>query len=814
MCEKPNSNMESFNGSLKLDAHPRASSLSINNVIFKGSYIKKTDYIFGVIIYTGTDTKIMKNVFKNKYKPGFINKEVNLYTIIIVFFTLICVFISVLCKWTEDDKFKNGNHFLLITVKDDLFESIVKFILLYANTIPISILIIVDIISIIQSILIENDNRISTFENDESECLPSSESEPYIDLRLSSVTDDFFKKYTFFLNNIKKNISFTNLYTSLVSTRSDRNDNNGNNIDNNASNNHNDNKRKSSLNLIEDGSINDKSPNDNGVKYDNNHSSCNYYKSTYDKFSQIDAKAERDNHTHTDGKNSVTEEAVNNSNKMNMEKIISISEKIKNYFIFKKKVIHNMEKNTNNDNGDNGDNGDKENKNDRNNLLKCDKNAESNALTHKLKENEDLNNKFLDNIKNKQESESTSKIVKSINGDINKNYTRISTNKGILINNNDYYNERKKKNILHKIFPFFFNNNKKNQTTYYDINKKKSLISQVGNSCVLKNSHYDGGSHNSVSYFNDSCYKGSHYNSSHYNDKFMSNNSKYGWGLCLNSNMHGDLGNVDFIFTDKTGTLTNNDMCFNMCSIGDRTYGSINIKRVKRKKYKKNAKKDKDYNNNKHYGHTAHNKKSHIPISELDDTHSLKNRLLKKLSYSSNRDDVKQSTTNKLLDEKRFSKKENVNNNYCKNDNNCNKNVNNIITNGYRNSGNNNNHVGNNTINPEDNLNNDSKCIMADTGHNVTNGERTLNKRFHIQNSYNKNPAQSLSYDSTWDNKNTSSNYFVEKYERSIKNRLSSASISSEPISYGHWNYPLHNSNNSFSTSFNSDSCSSSFSSY
>ncbi|SBT71478.1 guanylyl cyclase, putative [Plasmodium malariae] len=225
ICEKPNSNMESFNGSLKLDAYPRATSLSINNVVFKGSYIKNTDHIFGVIIYTGTDTKIMKNMLRNTYKFGYVNKELNMYTIITIFFTLICVFISVLCKWTEDDKFKSGTHFMLITTKDNLFESIIKYILLYSNTIPISILITVDLISIFQSIIIENDNRISTFENESSDPSAIDENEQVIDLKMNKSCKDF-RNYAFFMNHFskrnfsKKRYSYTNNESNSVNRKS------------------------------------------------------------------------------------------------------------------------------------------------------------------------------------------------------------------------------------------------------------------------------------------------------------------------------------------------------------------------------------------------------------------------------------------------------------------------------------------------------------------------------------------------------------------------------------------------------------------
>lgn len=40
------------------------------------------------------------------------------------------------------------------------------------------------------------------------------------------------------------------------------------------------------------------------------------------------------------------------------------------------------------------------------------------------------------------------------------------------------------------------------------------------------------------------------------------------FGLCRNSDLIEELGQIDFVFSDKTGTLTQNKMVFKKCSIG------------------------------------------------------------------------------------------------------------------------------------------------------------------------------------------------------------------------------------------------------
>ncbi len=60
-CDLPNESLEQWDGNIRSKLLPKEINCSIKNVLLRGCTLKNTDYVFGIVLYVGNDTKIMQN---------------------------------------------------------------------------------------------------------------------------------------------------------------------------------------------------------------------------------------------------------------------------------------------------------------------------------------------------------------------------------------------------------------------------------------------------------------------------------------------------------------------------------------------------------------------------------------------------------------------------------------------------------------------------------------------------------------------------------------------------------------------------------
>ena len=84
-CEAPNNAIYKFEGQW-LQENEQAIPLGADNIILRGCSLRNTDHVYGVVIFTGHDTKIMMNSMAAKYKFSGLETYTN-YAIAVVLLT-------------------------------------------------------------------------------------------------------------------------------------------------------------------------------------------------------------------------------------------------------------------------------------------------------------------------------------------------------------------------------------------------------------------------------------------------------------------------------------------------------------------------------------------------------------------------------------------------------------------------------------------------------------------------------------------------------------------------------------------------------
>lgn len=87
-CELPNRHLYEFNGVLK-EEDKAALTLGADQILQRGAVLRNTSWIFGIVVYTGHDTKLMRNSTSAPLKRSTVDRLTN--TQILMLFMILIV---------------------------------------------------------------------------------------------------------------------------------------------------------------------------------------------------------------------------------------------------------------------------------------------------------------------------------------------------------------------------------------------------------------------------------------------------------------------------------------------------------------------------------------------------------------------------------------------------------------------------------------------------------------------------------------------------------------------------------------------------
>ncbi|KAL3654359.1 putative phospholipid-transporting ATPase 9 [Castilleja foliolosa] len=167
-CEDPNANLYTFVGTMEIEEqqHP----LSPQHLLLRDSKLRNTDYIYGAVIFTGHDTKVIQNSTDPPSKRSKIEKKMDkiIYFLFFVLFLMAFIGSVYFGVKTEEDRHDRHRRWYLRPDDADIFfdpdrapiAAIYHFLtalLLYTNLIPISLYVSIEIVKVLQSIFINRD---------------------------------------------------------------------------------------------------------------------------------------------------------------------------------------------------------------------------------------------------------------------------------------------------------------------------------------------------------------------------------------------------------------------------------------------------------------------------------------------------------------------------------------------------------------------------------------------------------------------------------------------------------------------------------
>ncbi|RDX41412.1 phospholipid-translocating P-type ATPase [Lentinus brumalis] len=163
--EHPNNSLYTYEGTLELVSSggvPKQVPLGPDQLLLRGAQIRNTPWAYGLVVFTGHETKLMRNATAAPIKRTAVERQVNIHIVFLFIFLLALSIGSTIGSSIRSWFFSSAQWYLLeqptISGRAKGFiEDILTFIILYNNLIPISLIVTMEVVKYQQAQLINSD---------------------------------------------------------------------------------------------------------------------------------------------------------------------------------------------------------------------------------------------------------------------------------------------------------------------------------------------------------------------------------------------------------------------------------------------------------------------------------------------------------------------------------------------------------------------------------------------------------------------------------------------------------------------------------
>ncbi|XP_060272474.1 phospholipid-transporting ATPase IK isoform X25 [Ovis aries] len=161
VCEEPNSRMHHFVGCLEWKG--KKYPLDSGNILLRGCKVRNTDTCYGLVVYAGFDTKIMKNCGKIHLKRTKIDHLMNRLVVLIFVSKVVISAAMTFGFWHKVKEFKANHHYVsamhMHSVAMEAFFIFWSFLILLSVLVPMAMFIMVEFIYLGNSVFINWDEH-------------------------------------------------------------------------------------------------------------------------------------------------------------------------------------------------------------------------------------------------------------------------------------------------------------------------------------------------------------------------------------------------------------------------------------------------------------------------------------------------------------------------------------------------------------------------------------------------------------------------------------------------------------------------------
>jgi len=165
-AEAPVRSIHTFNGAISLEGKSKQ-ALSAKEFLLRGTMLRNTAWCVGIVVYTGSDTRVVMNSRKTPVKLANIERVINITLVVVLLVQLLLAIISDVAYNVEESNFKDYSY--IDVVKTDFPPALAylfTFFILYSNMMPISLYATLELCNTAQAFFVKNDLQMYDEETD------------------------------------------------------------------------------------------------------------------------------------------------------------------------------------------------------------------------------------------------------------------------------------------------------------------------------------------------------------------------------------------------------------------------------------------------------------------------------------------------------------------------------------------------------------------------------------------------------------------------------------------------------------------------